>query len=113
MTPSYEQKQQVAELMSIILKDTEFLFHVNKFNENNVKYAENIIISFHFCNKASAALLAGIQCVPKSRNIYGWLFGCAPAVMRLVKANRDIFQSSMLCDVGIRAHTSALKSSML
>lgn len=113
MSISNEQKQQVAELMSIILNDSEILFHANKVNQKTVEYAEEIVVSFHFCNKATAALLAGIQCIPKSRNIYGWLLSCIPAVSRLVRANRQIFYSSMMCNIGIQAHKSALKATML
>ncbi|MDH5546211.1 MAG: hypothetical protein OEZ43_11495 [Gammaproteobacteria bacterium] len=113
MTLTYTQQKDVAELLAALFNDNEYLYHVNKINRETVRYAEDVIVMFRFCNKASAGLLAGIQCIPKSKNIYGWLLSCLPAVHKVVKANREIFYSNFMCDIAIQSHRNALKGTMI
>lgn len=107
------EKYELAELLDILLQTSQFSTNVQNINEITAQRAEELMEDVVFCSRATTVLFAAIRCIPKSRSIYGWLIGCLPAVLDIVKVNRDPLTISLLCYTPIRAkHYSNLVLSL-
>lgn len=114
MSLTLSQKQDIGEMLSIIFEDDSFVYYANKINDKTAQRAEEIMDMLIFCNTASTALFKSISCIPKSKNIYGWLISCVSAVVDVLKAHRNTLQGNMLCLNAIRAaHHSELLMTLL
>ncbi len=88
MPLSMQQKKSTVELLAIIFNDNEFLRRAHAVNTKTIKLTEDLMSNLNYCNNATTALLTGIRCLPKSKNVYGWLLGCLPAILNVFKANK-------------------------
>jgi len=84
-------------LLAIIFNDNEFLRRTHAVNSKTIKLTEDLMFNLNYCNNATTSLLTGIRCLPKSQNLYGWLLGCLPAILKVFKANKTKLQSNLFC----------------
>ncbi|MEK6750399.1 MAG: hypothetical protein AABY83_14565 [Pseudomonadota bacterium] len=110
---TYHEKHDLAKLLALIMHDDEFIYHADKINDQTVIAVERLIMDFQECNRASAAFLATIKCVPKSSNIYGWILSCLPAITDLWRTHNDIFYTNMLCSTAIIFRKSDIKATLV
>ena len=114
MALTYENKKDLAVLLSIVLEDNEYLNHVHKINDNTAKLTEEMMNDLIFCNRATTILFNGIHCVPKSPKVVAWLIGCLPAVIKVLQAYKDEFQANLICHTHlIAAYRSEMKLTLL
>ncbi len=78
---SYSDKRKIGDLLLVLLNDNDFAIYSDKINEKTIKYTEDLLARLVFCNQATTALFAGIKCIPKSTNVYGWLLSCGSSVL--------------------------------
>jgi hypothetical protein len=62
---------------------------------------EELLHKLNFCNNATSALLTGIKCFPKSKNVYGWLLGCIPAIIKMFRMHEIQLKTNLFCSVGV------------
>ena len=103
------QKQQTVELLALIFNDNEFLPYASKVNGPVVDETEKVMNDLIFCTRAITGLFSAIRCVPKSPNIYGWLVGCMPGLIDIVKANSKTLYTNDMCLTVIRLRRDRLK----
>lgn len=107
------QKQQTAELLTLIFNDNEFLEHASKVNGTVVDETEVVMNKLIFCNQAITVLFNAIRCVPKSTKIYGWLMGCLPALVEIAKTHSKTIYTNYLCQKAIIPHRDVIKRMLL
>ena len=114
MALTYENKKDLAELLSIVLEDDEYVYHIHKINDKTAKLAEEMMNDLIFCNRATTIIFNSIRCVPKSPNVVGWLIGCLPAVKAVFKAYKDELQANLICHTHLIAnYRSEMKLTLL
>ena len=101
MSIPIKKRREVVKLLSILFKDETLLSRAHAVNSDTVKYTEQLMNDLIFCNRATTLLMAGIRCVPKSKNVYGWLLGCLPALLNLFKVYENEMQASLFCSVHV------------
>jgi hypothetical protein len=107
------QKQKVAELLTLVFNDNEFLENADKVSGRTVEETELVMNSLIFCTRAITALFSAIRCVPKSPNVYGWLVGCLPGLVDVAKTHSSTLYSNTLCRNAIMTHRDSVKATML
>jgi len=111
---SMSEQDDLAKLLDLVLQTNEFSTNVRRINVTTAQLAEEMMADVVFCSRASAALFAALRCIPKSRNIVGWLLGCLPGVLEVVRHHGDHLMTNLLCHNPIRAkYYSALILSLL
>ena len=114
MALSREQQDMLAEVLSVVLVDNEYIRLARRINERTLSLTEKMLNDLFFCNRATALLFNALHCIPKSPNVYGWLLGCLPGVVQVVKAHSQQLQANMLCLTHIRAnYLSEMKLTLL
>ena len=108
-----EQKLKTVELLSAVFNDREFLQHASQVNGEVVDQTEVIMNKLIFCNQAITVLFSTLRCVPKSRNVYGWLMGCLPALLDIAKMHSDTIYTNYICQKAIMSHKKAMQSLLL
>lgn len=101
MLSGYE-KNELAELLDIVLQTSEFTTSSGKVNDLTAQRAEEMMEELIFCTSVFTALFAAIRCVPKSLNVGRWLIGCLPAVLNAVKQNQNQLITNLSCHSSIR-----------
>lgn len=114
MALSREQQDMLANVLSVVLLDNEYIHLARRINEKTLHLTEKMLNDLFFCNRATALLFNSLRCIPKSPNVYGWLLGCLPGVVKVVKAHSQKLQANMLCLTHIRAnYFSEMKLTLL
>lgn len=114
MNITMQKKKEIAELLSIIYQDRDFLRRAHAVNSETVQLTEELLHSLNFCNNATSALLAGIQCFPKSKNIYGWLVGCVSAILKVFRTHDIKLKSNLFCSAHvITPYRDIIKTTLL
>ena len=71
MALSREQKDMLAEVLSVVLVDSEYIHLARRINERTLHLTEKMLNDLFFCNRATALLFNALRCIPKSPNVYG------------------------------------------
>ena len=101
MTLTIQKKREIAELLSILYQDNDFNRRAHAVTPETIKFTEELLHKLNFCNNATSALLTGIQCFPKSKNVYGWLVGCVPAILKMFRMHSIQLKTNLFCSVGV------------
>ena len=107
------QKQNTVELLSLIFNDDEFLKHASKVNGAVVDKTEKVMNDLIFCTGAITALFSGLQCVPRTNNVYLWLVACLPALIPVIKVNSKTIYTNVTCRNAIMTHLQSMKALLL
>jgi hypothetical protein len=114
MNMTLKEKSDLVEILSIIFRDNEFLMRANYVNENTITLTEELLHQLNFCSNATSALLTSVQCFPKTKNVYGWLAGCIPALAKHFRMYKIQLKSNMFCSVHVIAkYKSSIKATLL
>lgn len=114
MALTHKDQEMLASLLSVVLNDTEYLHLTRRINDKTLRLTEEMLSNLFFCNRATAALFGALRCIPKSPNAYGWLAGCLPGVLDVVKANSKVIHANILCLNHIRTnYKSEMKLTLL
>lgn len=114
MVLTLKDKADLVDVLSIIFQDSEFRMRSNYVNERTIQLTEELLHQLNFCNNATSALLASIQCFPKSRNVYGWLAGCIPALVKQFRMHEYELKSNMFCSAHVISRfKSSIKETLL
>jgi len=97
------EKQNLADLLEIIMDDNAYQYGVNKINSKTVEFTERMLAQLIACNRTVALIFTALKCVPKGAFVPGWLLSCLPGLWEASKAHQHEIYSSMLCLAHIRA----------
>ena len=89
-------KEDIAEIMGIIL-DRDYSDSVKNITHKSVRIAEECINYLRRCSSGMSGLFAGVECIPKSPNVYGWLVGCAFGIKGHLNRTRTKWHVNVVC----------------
>lgn len=108
------EKQNLADLLEIIMDDNEYQCCVSKINSETVERTEIMLAQLIACNRTVALIFSALKCIPKGPSVPGWLLSCLPGLWEASKAHRHEIYSSMLCIAPIRLRwNSHIKETLL
>jgi hypothetical protein len=86
--------------ISFLHQDKDFNRCAHAVTSETVKLTEELLHKLNFCNNAKSALLTGVQCLSKSKNVFGWLIGCIQAILKIIKMHSIQLKTNLFCSVG-------------